>query len=53
MPPTVQTNEPERDKRPQRAGERRLDSSLNQNNFTYTYTYVSINRYLFIADRSL
>lgn len=24
MPPTVQTNEPEREKRPQRTGERRL-----------------------------
>lgn len=28
MPPTVQTNEPEREKRPQRTGERRLGTSF-------------------------
>lgn len=42
MPPTVQTNEPEREKRPPRTGERRLVCYLQTCDAYFSYYYYTL-----------
>lgn len=49
MPPTVQTNEPDREKRLQRTGERRLVYFIE---LTDLFRAAALNSRIYLADRS-